>query len=208
MSSIVDRSTGSITDWLRSPEKREDPDSFRILWQNFGIRLVRLARFHLRGKRDPAYGSDDLALSVFHQACKRLEQGYLEKISCSNDLWKLLVKISKQKSINHYRSLKNRETKMALMPVESLPSMVDLRTDRIKTVVDNVELIAEETSGLLQLLRDHDPTQELSQIALMLLEGRSKSRIARDLGRTRRTIDVRLDLIKSIWSYYLQLHKD
>ena len=208
MSSIVDRSTGSITDWLRLPEKRDDPDSFRILWQNFGIRLVRLARFHLRGKRDPAYGSDDLALSVFHQACKRLEQGYLEKISCSNDLWKLLVKISKQKSINYYHFKKNRETKMALMPVESLPSMVDLRTDRIKTVVDNVELIAEETSGLLQLLRDHDPTQELSQIALMLLEGRSKSRIARDLGRTRRTIDVRLDLIKSIWSYYLQLHKD
>jgi predicted transcriptional regulator len=208
MSSIVDRSTGSITDWLRSPEKRDDPDSLRILWQNFGIRLVRLARFHLRGKRDPAYGSDDLALSVFHQACKRLEQGYLEKISCSNDLWKLLVKISKQKSINHYHFKKNRETKMALMPVESLPSMVDLRTDRIKMVVDNVELIAEETSGLLQLLRDHDPTQELSQIALMLLEGRSKSRIARDLGRTRRTIDVRLDLIKSIWSYYLQLHND
>ena len=97
---------------------------------------------------------------------------------------------------------------MALMPVESLPSLVDHRTDRIKTVVDHVELIAEETSWLLQLLRDHDPTQELSQIALMLLEGRSKSMIARDLGRTRRTIDARLDLIKSIWSYYLQLHKD
>ena len=97
---------------------------------------------------------------------------------------------------------------MALMPVESLPSVVDHRTDRINTVVDHVELIAEETSWLLQLLLEHDPTQELSQIALMLLEGRSKSMIARDLGRTRRTIDARLDLIKSIWSYYLQLHKD
>ena len=146
MTTSLDPATDSITDWLRKSENRQDPNSFDVLWRNFGLRLVRLARIHLRGKRDPAYGSDDLALSAFCQACNRLEQGFLDNLSNSKDLWKLLVKITKQKSINLGISIQNRKDRLVSIPLQASASILDLRVDRRKATVDELGLIAEETA--------------------------------------------------------------
>jgi hypothetical protein len=66
-----------------------------------------------------------------------------------------------------------------------------------------VSMIADQCEFLLRLLDEQDPKGELKTIALMRLDGASKSQIATALGNTRFTISARINLIRAIWHHHL-----
>jgi len=64
-------------------------------------------------------------------------------------------------------------------------------------------MIADQCEFLLRLLDEQDPKGELKTIALMRLDGASKTQIATALGNTRFTISARINLIQAIWQHHL-----
>ncbi|MFM8571642.1 MAG: hypothetical protein ACKOAU_08610 [Pirellula sp.] len=59
---------GSITNWLLDNHHGHRTSSkVELLWQRFGLRLVRIARQHLQTVSDHSYDEEDLAHSTFHE---------------------------------------------------------------------------------------------------------------------------------------------
>jgi hypothetical protein len=63
--------------------------------------------------------------------------------------------------------------------------------------------ISEQFDFLIGLLDKKDPTGNLKTIALLRLDGATKSQIATTIGCTRFTIVARINLIHAIWREHL-----
>ena len=196
---LSSRTIGSVTRWLRSPQDQADIRPAELLWQRFGFRLVRLARLQLRNTRDFAYDEEDLALSTLFAFYQRAVAGKFESIANRHQLWRLLVTISLNKSLNvRRRSL--RQKRAAVLPE---PLHDQLRSASVPDSTAWIVDMADHCDYLLQILDEHDTTGVLKNITLLRLDGASISRIARNLNCTRRTVSTRLALIQSIWQTYL-----
>jgi DNA-directed RNA polymerase specialized sigma24 family protein len=205
MSSIGN--AGSITRWLTEVSARRETDRSELLWRRFGIRLVRLARHHLRGIQDRAYDEEDLALSTMNEFYRRASLGSYDKLENRDDLWRLLMKISLNKSRNRLRALR-RIKRAAKTPVREIYPVKNAKEIDWTNTPEWLAIVAEQSEYLLRVLDDHDPSGMLQQITLMKLDGASNSQIANDLGCTRRAVAARLIWIQGIWNYYLNQQRE
>lgn len=196
-------SSGSISRWLVDRTRSSQTASATLLWQHFGVRLVRIARHQLRSIRDPGYGSEDLALSTFQEFHRRILEGGYPNLTDRDQLWRLLFTISLNKARNFRRAILRRKRYRlgpCYVPVDRSSS------NRSRDAVDSpsaVVAVVEECHCLLQLLDESDPSGRLRAIAMLRFEGASKAQIARNLGSTRRTIDARIQWIQAIWNSHL-----
>lgn len=198
---------GSITRWLTEVSARRETDRSELLWRRFGIRLVRLARHHLRGIQDRAYDEEDLALSTMNEFYRRASLGSYDKLENRDDLWRLLMKISLNKSRNRLRALR-RIKRAAKTPVREIYPVKNAKEIDWTNTPEWLAIVAEQSEYLLRVLDDHDPSGMLQQITLMKLDGASNSQIANDLGCTRRAVAARLIWIQGIWNYYLNQQRE
>lgn len=205
MSSIGN--AGSITRWLTEVSARRETDRSELLWRRFGIRLVRLARHHLRGIQDRAYDEEDLALSTMNEFYRRASLGSYDKLENRDDLWRLLMKISLNKSRNRLRALRSIK-RAAKTPVREIYPVKNAKEIDWTNTPEWLAIVAEQSEYLLRVLDDHDPSGMLQQITLMKLDGASNSQIANDLGCTRRAVAARLIWIQGIWNYYLNQQRE
>jgi DNA-directed RNA polymerase specialized sigma24 family protein len=205
MSSIGN--AGSITRWLTEVSARRETDRSELLWRRFGIRLVRLARHHLRGIQDRAYDEEDLALSTMNEFYRRASLGSYDKLENRDDLWRLLMTISLNKSRNRLRALR-RIKRAAKTPVREIYPVKNAKEIDWTNTPEWLAIVAEQSEYLLRVLDDHDPSGMLQQITLMKLDGASNSQIANDLGCTRRAVAARLIWIQGIWNYYLNQQRE
>jgi len=180
------------------------------------------------------YDEEDLALSTLHEFLHRQSKGQFTRLSSRQDLWRLLVSISLNKSRNQRRFLRRlcRSSDVASVwridgregvitnfvpPVRSSDVVSSngrvVRRSRLgrhapsSVEVDSPEWIvtmADQCSYLMSLLDRHDGTGKLRQIATLRLEGWSVVRMSEFLGCTRRTVGVRLELIQAIWRNHLE----
>lgn len=197
---------GSVTNWLSAKTDLDQDEAATLVWRRFAFRLVRLARRQLRNVDRRIYDEEDLALSTLNEFCLRTADGQYPALSSRQDLWKLLVTISLNKSRNHKRylyRLKRSEHKRCSVRDSShnISGTIELAKlyDKSMHSPDCIAMIAEECTHLLKLLDQHDQSGKLRQIALMRFDGASVSRIASFLGCTRRTITIRLEWIQAIW---------
>ena len=205
MSSIGN--AGSITRWLTEVSARRETDRSELLWRRFGIRLVRLARHHLRGIQDRAYDEEDLAVSTINEFYRRASLGSYDKLENRDDLWRLLMTISLNKSRNRLRALR-RIKRAAKTPVREIYPVKNAKEIDWTNTPEWLAIVAEQSEYLLRVLDDHDPSGMLQQITLMKLDGASNSQIANDLGCTRRAVAARLIWIQGIWNYYLNQQRE
>lgn len=194
----------SVSRWLVDGTRSTRSDSTTHLWQHFGLRLVRVARQQLRSIRDAAYGSEDLALSAFHEFHRCQAQGYFPNLSNRDQLWRLLVVISLNKARNYQRAMLRlkRSPDGASQFFEDRLSIC--RDADGRDSPDTIIAALEEFEYLLDLLDATDPSGKLRTIALLRFDGVSKSQIAKTLGSTRRTIDARIQWIQVIWKGHLK----
>jgi hypothetical protein len=87
--------------------------------------------------------------------------------------------------------------------VELSKDDLELIPDGTANAPDLVATVADQCDFLLGLLDQQDSTGELKTIALMRLDGTSKSQIAASMGYTRFTISARVNLIQAIWKHHL-----
>lgn len=200
---LIDSAGTEVTDWLRKLEAGHDLAAQR-LWDVFFEHLVRLAKDRMRINERRIADAEDVALSAFASFCRGVENRRFPELSDRHGLWRLLVSITIHKLLHLHRDqkrLKRGGHFRAIEPhAETGRSAVDDLISREPTPEFAAQL-AEEYDRLLKVLG----SEELSQLAVWKLEGFTNDEIAAKSGRSTRTIERKLTLIRKILLHELAI---
>jgi DNA-directed RNA polymerase specialized sigma24 family protein len=206
---------GSITRWvsvLRAGVAAPTPDgnpaesveeAVRALWERFFRRMVGLARLKLNASKgnDAAVDGEDIALSAFESFCGGATRGRFPDLFDRDDLWRLLVVITKRKALSESRRQNRQKRGGGLVRNESDLSSIDDEDEILAQAVgteptpDSTAIVVEQYRRLLDRLGD----DTLRKVAVWRMEGYSSDEIAGKLGCARRTVARQLALIRTIW---------
>jgi DNA-directed RNA polymerase specialized sigma24 family protein len=194
----MDSNELDITEWLRNLEEGHDAAA-QQLWNVFFDRMVRLAEGRMRATDRRVSDAEDIALSAFASFCRGAENQRFTQLSDRDGLWRLLVCITIRK-LSHTRRDQNRLKRGGSQ--RQVESTVDSSANR--SVVNQIisreptpefaAQVAEEHSRWMMAL-DSD---ELVQLAEWKLEGFTNEEIAAKWGRTTRTVERKLNLIRKV----------
>ena len=200
-----DAAVTEVTEWLRRLEVGHDLAAQR-LWDVFFERLVRLAQERMRTNDRRVADAEDIALSAFASFCRGVENQRFPELSDRQGLWRLLVSITIHKLLHLQRDQNRLKRGGGFRAVEAIEG-----DDR--TAVD--QLISREPTPefAAQLAEQHDRwmcalnSEELTRLAEWKLEGFTNDEIAAKSGRTTRTVERKLNLIRKILVHELS-HED
>jgi DNA-directed RNA polymerase specialized sigma24 family protein len=170
--------------------KRADEQAVAGLWRRYFGRLVRLARRN-RGETPRAVADEeDVALTAFKTLCRRAIRGEFAELRDREDLWRLLVAITRRKAAAAIRGASRQKRSMAgwkQSPIEVItaadPSPATLA------------MLNEEREQMIARL----PNDACRQVALCKLEGYTDAEIASRLQVTDRTVRRKMHLIRAVW---------
>ena len=196
-------SNASVTGWI-GQLKAGSSEAAQQLWKRYFPKLVRLARARLGGFRRRAVDEEDVALTAFDSFCRGAASGRFPKLSDRNELWHLLIVITARKVID-VRQHETRQ-KRGGGAVQGESAFLDAVSEAVsKPGIEQVvgpeptpafaAEVAEQTRRRLEAL----PDQVLRDVALWKMEGYGVEEIAERLGCSTRTVDRKLDVIRSIW---------
>jgi DNA-directed RNA polymerase specialized sigma24 family protein len=184
--------------------KKGDGVAARELFARYWGRMLGLARARLRGKHLRVANEDDVVNSALADFFLGAERGQYTKLHDRDDLWHLLVKITIRKA----QRLVKEQGRLKRCPrgagggISSQGSVGTLLVDvPVEQIADrrpppDLEVLAKETiDHLLSLLGN----AKLRAIAVWKWEGYFNEEIAVMLGCCSRTIERKLDLIRTIW---------
>ena len=195
----------SVSGWILGL-KGADADAAQQLWNRFYGQLVDIAKQKLQGVPPGMSDEEDIAAGVFQSVCRGAAAGRFEDIKNRDDLWWLLLAITKQKVVNYIRheSAAKRgkgrvrtESALALATASDRFSLDHLVGDA--PTPEYLAMLDEESRKLLGLLRD----DYLRTIASMRIEGYTIPEIADEIGISQRSVERKLRLIRTTWSQEL-----
>jgi RNA polymerase sigma factor (sigma-70 family) len=197
----------SISQWI-TELKEGDANAAQRLWERYATRLVEIARRKLKDSPKCVADEDDIAASVFHSLCRGAAAGRFENVKNRDDLWWLLLAITKQKAVDHVRRETAQKRGGGRIQLESCLSgnMEEGHGFVLDHMIGDEPtpefalMLQEQHSRLLGLLRD----DQLRQIAIFRIEGFTVPEIAADLGVSTRSIERKLQLIRGAWAKELQ----
>jgi DNA-directed RNA polymerase specialized sigma24 family protein len=195
----------SISQWLGGL-KEGDRIAIERLWNRYATRLVVLAQQAMRQAPKTGANEEDVAQSVFRNICRGAAQGKLQSITNRDELWWLLIVITKQKVIDHIRRETAQcrgggrvvyETDLEVAAAEPGRALATAISE--EPTPEFAAMFEEQTQKLLGLLRD----DVLRQIALLRIEGYQVEEIAAAIGISTRSIERKLQLIRRAWARQL-----
>jgi len=183
-----------VTDWLNDLRAGDDVAAAR-LWKYLQPRLTELGRRSLRSADSACYDEDDVAQSAFHALCAAVRNGQYDELENRSSIWSLVATIAMNKVRRraNYNSATRRGGEMVRIEAGD--------ADMLSTDLSSEEqvMMQEECERLIALLsRD-----EVKEVAMLKVEGHTNEEIATLQGCTRRSVQRRLDIIRSIWSQEL-----
>jgi len=194
----------SVTNWLRKLEAGDD-DAAQKLWDVFFERLVRLVRQRLGTTPQQAADAEDVALSAFASFVRGVDQRQFANLAGRHELWRLLISIAIHKLLHLRRdqnALKRGGGFKAVEPHDGHAAINDLISR--EPTPDFAAQVAEQYG---QWMRSLD-SDELRQLTEWKLAGFTNEEIAVKTGRTTRTIERKLHLIRSILELELNRSDD
>ena len=181
----------SVSEWFLRL-RQGDGEAAQPLWEHYFSRMVALARQRLRSLPRRAADEDDIAQSAFASFCRDAQRGRFPDIADRHDLWKLLIAITAQKSVDLARREQAAKRGGARPPGEVADLLQEVGREPTPEFAARV---AEECERLLAGLGD----DTLRQVAVWKMEGYTNEEIAGRLGCVPRTVERRLREIRQIW---------
>ena len=142
-----------------------------------------------------------MALSALNSLWDRISAGQLPEVRGRDELWRLLVVITARKVLGRIR-LESRQKRGGGRVVDEAALAADCDdADALAQFVgaeptpEFVVMVAEETARRLGSL----PDPMLRQVAVLRMEGHSNQEIAAKLACVVRTVERKLDVIRSLW---------
>jgi DNA-directed RNA polymerase specialized sigma24 family protein len=188
--------------------KAGDQDAAAKLWATYYDRLIRLVCHRMRGAKRRVSDEEDVVARAFETFFRRAKAESFPKLHDPDDLWQLLVTITDCKAKNLVRAEKRKKRGGGTVRGESgfygNAKKKKLEDSRGGTGADQfagdgptpefTATMADYFEHLLDLLDD-----DLREIALLKLEGRGDDEIAKHIGRSTRTVNRRVSLIREKW---------
>jgi DNA-directed RNA polymerase specialized sigma24 family protein len=185
--------------------KTGDADAIQSLWNIYSTELVALAKQRLGATPRGIGDEEDVALSAFGSICRGAAEGRFEKIGSRDELWWLLLSITKRKAVDHIRRESAQKRGGHAPDLESPGGPHkgaldnELSLDELispSPTPDFLVALGEQYARLLGGLRD----DRLRQIAVMRIEGYTDQEIAQRMSLSQRAIERKLQLIRSKWA--------
>jgi DNA-directed RNA polymerase specialized sigma24 family protein len=191
----------SVTHWLGGIKAGQN-DEIQRLWDRYFQRLVRLAGTRLPGHARRAMDEEDVALSAFQSFCDRARKGQFPGLANRDDLWRVLFAITVRKAVSAVRHQTRQKRGGGRVLGESAiggddpsrESGVAAFLGREPSPDDAIEF-ADRLDMLFEKLKD----ETLRVIAFQKLQGLTTEEIATSLGISTRTVDRKLQLIRTVW---------
>ena len=188
----------SVTRWIAALKEGDD-QAASALWQRYFDRLVGLARRKLGATPRRAADEEDVALSVFRCLCDGAARGRFPVLTDRDDLWRLLTTLTIHKAIDQKRRAAGKKRGGGQVRGESVFGGDEgAGLDNFVAEEPTPELLAtlaEEHSRLMRTLDD----DTLRQVALAKMEGYTNEEIAGKLGVTCRSVERKLNRIRTQW---------
>ncbi len=198
MSDVKREGDLSVTRWV-SELSSGDASAADLLWKFLSKRLLSVARSEVKRTPNGSYDEDDVAQSAFNALCSALRDGQYSELADRDELWRLMAVIA----VNKARSKAAREKSIRrggkLNRVDKSSECLYSLEDREFPVEDEL-IVREECERLLELLQ----RDEVKQVAVLKIGGYNDSEIAEQVGCSRRSVQRRLSLIRSIWSEQME----
>jgi DNA-directed RNA polymerase specialized sigma24 family protein len=199
--------TSSVSQWIAAL-KEGDADAAQRLWDRFALRLAELARQRLRGVPKGIADEEDIALSVFESVCRGVSEARFNDIRNRDDLWWLLLAVTKHKVVDHVRR-ESTQKRGAGKVVSEIDLGAQLRDEAFSLDwllgddpgPDFMVALEDEHDRLLGLLRD----DRLREIATLRIDGFSVPEIATYFAISTRSVERKLQLIRNAWAKELSL---
>lgn len=194
-------SNADVTAWIRSIEAGEE-DAVAELWDYCHARLMKYARSKLPEHFRRALDEEDVALSAFKSFYLRAANGSFGSIDGRDSLWRLLYYITARKAHEEVRLAMRQKRGGGQVSGESAfiasgdrynPGMEGIPDDRPAPDAKA------ESANYCEALFDQLEDDVLKVIALLRIEGYSVDEIAQRAGCAKRSVERRLNLIRSIW---------
>lgn len=185
---------GSVTYWL-AQLRAGAREAAQPLWERYFQRLVGLARLRLQGAPRRAADEEDVALSAFGSFCRAAEHGRFPRLDDRDDLWRLLVVITARKASHLIRDeSRQKRGGGAGLALDVEPHELEQIASQ-EPAPELAAQVAEECQRLFSCLRD----DVLCSVARWKMEGYTNDEIAAQLGCAPRTVERKLQLIRTIW---------
>ncbi len=181
----------SVTNWIAAV-RNGDETAARELWNRYFTSLMRLARSRMATLPRSVYDEEDAALSTFNVLCVTLRKGRYPALGDREELWNLMLTVLMRKIGRRvdYEFSDKRTPQVIEVAAE---------TEASQGALSSSDPVAAECQHLLEVLKDPN----LERVAIWKLEGYTDNDIAEKLGRTRRTVQRMLSLIREVWKQQL-----
>jgi RNA polymerase sigma factor (sigma-70 family) len=196
-----------VTRWFRDLEQGS-PEAAQRLWERYSRRLIELARRKLRNATRIA-DEEDVAITVFECICRAAAEGRFSNLQNRDELWWLLVMVTKQKALDQMRreGRQKRGGGRVVRETDIAGNSTSFSLDQVLGADPTPEFLAimdEEQRRLLGLLRD----DQLRTIAVRRIQGYTYDEISSQLDISSRTVIRKLNLVRMRWEYELQRDLD
>lgn len=198
----MDQAADSTCAWLHRLEAGEAAAAQEI-WNRYSDSLLRIARQHLANLPPGAVDEEDVTQSVFGSIFRGAAEGRFANISTRDELWWLLLGLTRQKTVNHIRRemAQKRCTYDRDRNGANGKSASAARVFSLNELIgsaptpDFVVALQEQYEWLLNKLRN----TRLREIAVLRLLGYSVPEISQRIGVGVRAIERKLQLIRNQW---------
>ena len=188
--------SGSVSQWIPGL-KAGDDRAAEQLWRRYFDKLITLAQKKLQRAPCRLADEEDVALDAFAAFCGGAKQGRFPRLSDRQDLWRILLKITNDKAVNHIRRESAQVRGGGKVHAETeMDGLAEL--DQIvshEPTPQFAAMVGENCRRLVNLL--HDPA--LRAVALAKLEGYTNQEIAVQQDCALRSVERRLQLIRKKW---------
>lgn len=182
------------------------------LWKRYYDRVAQLARRRLGEAPRRVADEEDVALAVFQELCEGAGRGRFKQLTDRNDLWQVLVMITRQKAVDQVRCQKRVKRGGGAVSGESVWRPIEAAGGArgIEQVAadepspDYLCSLEEQHRKLVELL----PDETLRQIAISRLQSFTVQEIAVRLLLSTRSVERKLKVIRDTWQSYLETEPD
>jgi len=200
---VRDGSVTRLIQLLRSDDAAERDMAARLIWLRYFRDLLDLARKNLDRRIRRREDEEDVLQSMYKSFCLRQQRGEFD-LAGRDALWKLLVTITLRKA----RTAAKRQGRDMRDVAREQTLPIENGTQSAHWVLEQMDAAGPspaEAAVLNEALERRlaalgDP--ELRQIALWRLEGYTNREIADKLDCTERSVERRLERIRSKWMKY------
>jgi RNA polymerase sigma factor (sigma-70 family) len=198
----------SVTRWI-GQLKAGDHEAAQRLWERYFQRLVGLARKKLGDMPKRMADEEDVAVSAFASFCRGTERGRFPELRDRDNLWPLLVLITKRKAVDQVEHQRRKKRGAGMVKGESVfkgqkgDGQEASDFGQILGQEPTPEFaaqVAEEYQRLLDLLGD----KQLQVIVQRKIEGYTNEEIAAELECVPRTVERKLSTIRGLWNQELE----